>query len=86
MARGHEYYIGLYFWRLDKFNMRVSVYTQEFYSYHWNDSDQFQTLKDHRFDNWVRWVSKKTLLDEAHKIPMQVKDAGTMRDKRKQGV
>lgn len=86
MGRGFEYYIGHYFWRLDKSNMRVSVYTQGLYSYYWDDSSSFQSLKDCRFDNWVRWVSEKVFMEEAHKLPMQVKDAGTMRDKRKCGI
>lgn len=48
----------------------------------WDESEMFQSLKNVRFENWVRWISRSTMMKEV-KRPLQVKDAKVMRE---QGV
>ena len=74
-----EYYVGLYFWRLNKTTDTVGVFNRTVDGYYWDESEQFQSLKDIRFEPWVRWVSGDVLLREATKDPFQVKDAKAMR-------
>ncbi len=46
---------------------------------HWDESEMFQSLKNVRFENWVRWIAKDVMMKEV-KPPFQVKDAKVMRE------
>lgn len=79
MGRGYEFYEGLYFWRLNKKNMRVGVLNlQQDGTVVWDESEMFQHLVRSRFENWMRWISKDVFFKEV-KRPLQVKDANVIK-------
>jgi hypothetical protein len=83
---GYDYYIGLYFWRINRDTDKVGVYTRGENEFYWDEDESFQGMKNIRFANWMRHVSKETLLKEAAINPPQVKDANTMRMKEVLGI